>query len=74
MSMTITITGNTSVLSAVYFPPLDLSSGMYVCGLVDFQSYNSIPNINESNNEFTYGGVTMNIPKGCYEVEDIEKL
>lgn len=26
----------------------------YVCGLIDFQSYYSIPNINESNNKFHY--------------------
>lgn len=54
-SLTLTLTGNSSHLKADYFPPIDLSQGEYVCGLIDFQTFNSIPNIDEINNKFHYG-------------------
>lgn len=70
MSLTLTFSGNESVLTADYFPPIDLL-GDYVCGLVDFQSYNSIPNIDYSNKLFHIGDKVVEIPTGSYEVEDI---
>lgn len=51
-SITLTLTGNTSQLQADYFPSIDLNDGNYVCGLIDFQTFNSIPNVDESNNLF----------------------
>lgn len=57
-SITLTLTGDSSQLSAQYCPAIDLSDdggGEYVCGLVDFQTFNSIPNIDESNNLFYFG-------------------
>lgn len=59
-SVTLTLSGNSSQLNTQYFPAIDLSDGEYVCGLVDFQTFNSIPNIDETNNLFYYG----------YDVED----
>lgn len=53
-SITLTLTGNESVLKAEYFPPIELGDGAYVCGLIDFQTFNSIPNIDERNNQFHY--------------------
>lgn len=54
-SITLTLSGNTSELSANYFPPIKLDEdGEYVCGLVDFQTFMSIPNIAEENNRFYY--------------------
>lgn len=45
MALTITLSGNSSILTADYFPPIELVKHLdYVCGLVDFQTYNSIPN------------------------------
>lgn len=59
-SITLTLSGNSPHLQAQYFPPIDLSDGDYVCGLVDFQTFNSIPNVDETNNMFYYGVATDN--------------
>lgn len=48
-SITLTLTGDSSLLSAQYCPSIDISDGDYVCGLIDFQTFNSIPNIDETN-------------------------
>lgn len=78
MSLTITLTGNQSVLSADYSPPLHLTagSGEWVIGLVDFQTYNSIPNITEGKNKLYYYEKNNNlksiiIPSGSYDIEDL---
>lgn len=54
-SITLTLTGETSSLSSYFYPEIELDgeSG-YSCCLLDFFSYNSIPNINEKNNKFYY--------------------
>lgn len=57
-SITLTLSGNSPQLQAQYFPPIDLSDGDYVCGLIDFQTFNSIPNVDETNNLFYYGNET----------------
>lgn len=54
-SLTLTLTGNSSQLQAEYFPSIDLSDGYYVCGLIDFQTFNSIPNVDQTNNLFYFG-------------------
>lgn len=72
MALTLTLSGNTSILHVDYFPPIELSTyHNYVCGLVDFQTYNSIPNIDISNNLFHIGNETVEIPIGSYEIDDI---
>lgn len=54
-SLTLTLSGSSSDLSANYFPPIELNKkDEYVCGLVDFQTFMSIPNVTESNNRFYY--------------------
>lgn len=53
-SLTLTLSGNQSILKTEYFPPIELGNGVYVCGLIDFQTFNSIPNINRFNNQFHY--------------------
>lgn len=50
----ITLTGNHSVLTADFFPPIELKGESYVCGLVDFQTFNSIPNIDIGCNKLYY--------------------
>lgn len=72
MSLTLALTGNTSVLTADYFPPLELPQN-YVCGLIDFQTYNSIPNIDKTNNLIHIGNRIIEIPIGSYEINDIAK-
>lgn len=72
MAATLAITGNTSVFNVDYFPPLELS-GDYECALVDFQTYNSIPNVDERNNLFHLGTKIVEIPIGSYELNDISE-
>lgn len=52
-SLTLILSGKTSALKANYFPAIQLDPNVgYECCLVDFHTYNSIPNINETNNKF----------------------
>lgn len=74
MALTITLSGTKSVLTADYFPPIELVKRFdYVCGLVDFQTYNSIPNIDDTNNLFHIGDETITFPIGAYEINHIFK-
>lgn len=70
MSITLALSGNSSVLTANYYPPIDLA-GEYECSLVDFHSYNSIPNVDYDNNLFHIGDKEIEIPVGSYELQDI---
>lgn len=78
-SFTVTFTGTSSVLQADFFPHITLDeSSEYSCALLDFSSYNSIPNIIEGkNNEFKYKKKstgkenTILLPTSMYEIEDI---
>lgn len=77
-SFTISLTGTTSELSASFFPEIILDERFeYSCGLLDFTTYQSIPNITYSNNKFYIGrseeeGVDfIEVPIGCYEVDDV---
>lgn len=70
MSITLTLSGNSSILSANYFPPINLSED-YECALIDFHSYNSIPNVDVYNNLFHIGNKIIAIPIGSYELNDI---
>lgn len=73
MSITLTLSGNKSTLTTEYFPPIVLDSN-YVCGLVDFQTYNSIPNVDVMNNLFHLGNDVIKLPIGSYEIEDINNF
>lgn len=55
-SLTVAFTGTSSVLRADFFPEVVLDpSDDYCCGLLDFTSYNSIPNIVQGqNNDFRF--------------------
>lgn len=55
-SITVAFSGTTSVLRADFFPEITLDTNTrYCCGLLDFTSYNSIPNITaDQNNEFKF--------------------
>lgn len=73
-SLTFAFSGTEPILSADFFPPVELeSSYAYEVGLLSFESYNSIPNVDESNNKFHYGGKGkfIAIPEGTYEVAAI---
>jgi len=74
-SLTLTLSGTSSVLEARYFPPIELSSHKnYVLGLVELLTFNSIPNIDLNNNKFYVGDKIIDLPVGSYEIEDIDKF
>uniref|UniRef100_A0A6V7KD48 Uncharacterized protein n=1 Tax=Bracon brevicornis TaxID=1563983 RepID=A0A6V7KD48_9HYME len=59
-----------------YFPPIELDSREnYMIGLVEFFTWNSIPNIDETNNEFNIVNKGLiQVPTGSYELDDIPKI
>ena len=75
MSLTLTLTGKSTVLAVNYFPPIDLSDDDYELGLMDFETYYTIPNVNASNNKFYFGDdVEITIPEGSYELQAINEF
>lgn len=76
-SITISFTGNTSELTSTFFPEIVLDEGYnYSCGLLDFTTYHSVPNITTKNNIVHYSRddnkrAFFRIPIGCYEAEEI---
>lgn len=73
MSITLTVNGNSSILVANYFPPIELTQD-YVCGLISFDSYHTIPNVDKENNLFHIGKMAVEIPIGTYEMDDIVEI
>lgn len=75
MSYTFTLSSRESVLSSKIYPPIILHEDEdYVLGLVNFESYNAIPNIDSSNNSFHYGeNQHIKLPEGSYEISDISE-
>lgn len=73
MSTIFTLSGNSSVLSADFNPPILLDDDHeYVMGLLSFESYNTIPNITKPKNVFQLTGRTpIVLPEGAYEINDI---
>lgn len=69
---TMIFSDKSSVLECEFFPPIDLK-GDFVLGLVDFLSYNAIPNVTEENNRITFRGKSYELPKGSYEIKNIAK-
>ena len=54
---------------------MDLGDGEYELGLTNFETYNTIPNIDSTNNMFYYDDddKTISIPEGSYELTAIAK-
>ena len=65
MSLTLILSGKNTVLAANYFLVIDLSDGDYKLGLAIFETYHTIPNVNELNNKFYFGkdGAEITIPE-----------
>lgn len=56
MSYTFTFSARKSILSTKIYPPIILADNEnYVMGLIDFMTFNTIPNIDETNNKFYIG-------------------
>lgn len=85
-SFTVNLFGTSSTLRSDFFPEITLDpDAQYSCGLLEFSSYNTIPNIVQGkNSDFTFkyrntseseNGVieekTVSLPTGVYEIEDI---
>lgn len=78
MSGLIILSGCKSVLECNFSPPI-LLQRPHVIGLTDFVTYNSISNINSSNQQFHFKNDNKEdeviiIPQGAYEIEDIENF
>lgn len=75
-SLTLSLSGDSSELSANYFPHIELDqNGEYVCGLTDFQTFNSIPNINSSNNRlYFWSNDNLTLKSGLYRIGAINSL
>lgn len=83
-SFTVSLTGNTSELSSSFFPEIVLDDAYnYSCGLLEFTSYQSIPNVTSKNNEITVfhwemrddvrhqNIYVLTVPVGSYEAEEL---
>lgn len=79
MSHLFVLTGKSSILNCEIFPKIELESKQeYVLGLINFESFNSIPNVEEGCNKFYYindkgSEVSLTIPTGSYEISDLQK-
>lgn len=74
MASAFAFSGNKSEMSIDFYTALQLDEKKdYVIGLIDFQSYNSIPNVDETNNKFHYDDKILEIPEGQYEIDDINR-
>ena len=74
MSTTFTISGKESVLSANFNPPIYLDEDKeYYIGLVNFESFMVIPNIEPGCNKFYIGNKVIKIPEGSYELRDLTR-
>jgi len=74
--LTLTLTGKSSVLAVNYSPAIDLSDGNYELGLMLFETYHTISNVNASNNKFYFGkdDAKITIPEGSYELQAINEF
>lgn len=73
MSYALVFSGDTAELTSTFNPSIYLDDGSYEVGLTNFETFHAIPNIDERNNLFIVGNVTITIPSGAYELLDIEK-
>lgn len=73
-SLTLSLSGTSSLLETYYFPPIELDkNATYVLGLVELLTFNSIPNIDYGHNKFKVGEKEIELPTGTYEIGDIER-
>jgi len=72
----LTLTGKNNVLATTYFLAIDLSDDDYELSVMNFETYNTISNVNASNNKFYFdeNDVEITIPKGSYELQAINEF
>lgn len=72
-SLTLSLSGTSSVLETHYFPPIELERDKsYVLGLVELLTFNSIPNVDLEQDKFYVDNKVIKLPIGSYEISDIE--
>lgn len=77
MSSSFILTGQSSVLSYDFNPPIYLEEGVdYEIGLVNFDSFYSIPNVDDKSNTFLWWDESglkheVQIPTGAYEINSL---
>lgn len=80
--LTFVITGKGSQVSSTYNPPLYLTDSYEMC-MLSLHTYNSIPNVTESNNRLVYnvkpeGEIPewkiIYVPEGTYDIDDLSKF
>lgn len=75
MAYAFTLSGRSSELTSVIYPPIDFTEGTYEIGLLNLETFNSIPNITPSNNKFPFfvddTRYEISFPTGTYELDDI---
>lgn len=70
MSLTFTLSGTTSHLVNTFFPPIELD-GEWEIGLLNLETYNSIPNLIRG--WALIEKDKFHIPEGSYEIIDLER-
>lgn len=70
MSTTISLTGNSSILEAQYYPPIIVGPNAK-CGLISMHTTNSIPNVGAHNDKFYFGTKMYTIRTGAYELNEL---
>ena len=72
-SLSLTLSGKNSVLEAHYYPQIELNPVKnYVIQLVELYTFNSILNIDKTNNKFKLENLSaIIILEGSYEIDDI---
>lgn len=83
-SFSISLTGSSSILRASFFPEIALDPNFeYSCGMLDFTTYHSMPNVTSKTNRLCYihreenGGNSsisqkfLRIPVGSYEIDEL---
>nr|CAH7716804.1 unnamed protein product [Callosobruchus chinensis] len=73
---TFTLSGREFVLSAKIYPPIILDiEKINALGLIDFVTFNTIPNVDETNNKFYIDSMdAIILPVGSYEIDDIQRV
>lgn len=73
MVSTLSLTTKTSEFDVNFHPAIDLEDEKWEMGLLNFQSFNTIPNIDSTNNKFHFdnGKGVVTIPEGAYEVAQV---
>ena len=74
-SFTLSLSGKSSVLEAQYFPSIELPQHKnFILGLVELFTFNSIPNVDFSNNKLHLEGEIITIPVGSYEIDALNQF